>query len=414
MKTCVGLLCIMTWLRCTILMAGAQAGFTASPSNTSFLTASKNTLAADINAKALWDGRKEVEFHAATLPRMVKAADAHFLIDKEYVLGITRNGESRAYPTRFVSWHHIVNDKIGVQENGEPSYVTLTYCIVCNSGICFDTPRFHDKPLLFDFYGLYNGVMTLYDKNTESVWLQVSGRAVKGPLCETKLKSTPLLDTTWGEWKKLHPNSLVMAPDPHLTSDYESKGSVMVRGYTEFPTDYFRPTLTHRDIRLPMFESVLAVNVPAVEPRTEPTLVTDSGNTPSVLHRAYPMKTFHKKTGVVNEILGTTPVAVLFRADTETMNAVSPIVAGQKLTLEARKCADGTLAFFDRETGTRWNIEGRAEAGPLKGRELPRIDSHMSQWYGWVAYFPDTSIYGLSGLPVPALHRASSLKIGKR
>jgi len=414
MKTWAGLLCIMIGLSRTIMMASAQTGFITSPSNASFATASKNTLAADINAKALWDGRKEVEFHAATLPRMVKAADARFLIDKEYVLGITRNGESRAYPTRFVSWHHIVNDKIGVQANGEPAYVTLTYCIVCNSGICFDTPLVHDKPLLFDFYGLYNGVMTLYDKNTGSVWLQVSGRAVKGPLCEMKLKSPPLLDTTWGEWKKLHPNTLVMAPDPHLTSSYESKGSVMVRGYSEFPTDYFRPTLTHRDIRLPMFESVLAVNLPAVEPQTELTLAGDSANPLPVLHRAYPMKTFHKKTGVVNDLLGTTPVAVLFRADTETMNAVSPMVAGRRLTLEARKCANGKVAFFDRETGTRWNIEGRGEAGPLVGKELPRIDSHMSQWYGWVAYFPDTSIYGQSGLPVPALHRTSSLKIGKR
>src|SRR5438270_114821 len=43
--------------------------------------------APDIKASALWDGRKEVEFHSLNSPRMVKASDAHFLIDDEYVLG---------------------------------------------------------------------------------------------------------------------------------------------------------------------------------------------------------------------------------------------------------------------------------------------------------------------------------------
>jgi hypothetical protein len=58
---------------------------------------------------------------------------------------------------------------------------------------------------MLDFYGLYNGVVTIHDRDTESVWLQVSGQAVKGPLTGKKLQTLPLLDTTWGQWKKLHP-----------------------------------------------------------------------------------------------------------------------------------------------------------------------------------------------------------------
>ena len=30
----------------------------------------------------------------------------------------------------------------------------------------------------------------------------------------------------------------------------------------------------------------------------------------------------------------------------------------------------------------------------IPGEELPHVDSHMSQWYGWVSYFPETGIYG--------------------
>jgi hypothetical protein len=50
---------------------------------------------------ALWDGRKIVPFRALDNPPMVAAAGAGFLGDEDYVLGVTLNGESRAYPTRL-------------------------------------------------------------------------------------------------------------------------------------------------------------------------------------------------------------------------------------------------------------------------------------------------------------------------
>src|SRR5690242_3003153 len=96
----------------SLLIAGAAAA-SAAGGNPAAKKSPRPLLAADIKPQALWDGRKEVEFHAADFPKMVKAADAKFMIDDEYVLGVTGNGESRAYPTRFVSWHHIINDKIG-------------------------------------------------------------------------------------------------------------------------------------------------------------------------------------------------------------------------------------------------------------------------------------------------------------
>jgi hypothetical protein len=377
---------VATWLACMLVFTSAVM---VAPimAQTQGNESGKPAIAPDINRTALWDGRKAVDFHSINLPKMVRAADAHFLIDDEYILGITEHGESRAYPTRFASWHHIINDKIGKMEYGGPSFVTVTYCIVCNSGMRFDTPLIKDQPLTFDFYGLYNGVMTMYDTNTKSVWLQVSGRAVKGPLLDTTLKFGALLDTTWGQWKRLHPDTLVMAPDPRFKDCYEPKGSVMVRGYDKFPAAYFGKTVTHRDTRLPMFESVLAVTLPTTDD-AQPV-----GNTHS-LYRAYPVKAFKGKTSVVNDTMGATPVAVFFMADTETITAVNRVVAGQTLTLEARKTPQGKPAFYDKETGSRWNLEGKAVAGPLAGEEMPRIDSHMSQWYGWVSYFPQTTIYG--------------------
>jgi hypothetical protein len=342
-----------------------------------------NTAAApiksDVNLDALWDGRQMMPFRAIDNPKMVAAAQAgEFLGDEEYVLGISVNGESRAYPTRFAWFHHAINDNVGKADKGGTAPVAITYCSVCNTGLAF-SPIIEGKTLMLDFYGLYNGVVTIHDRDTESVWLQVSGRAVKGPLTGKKLKTLPLLDTTWGQWKKLHPDTLVMSPDNPFKKYYRPKGVAEPRGYTKFPNPQFARTLTRNDERLPQFDKVLAVTLPL--PKED------------ALRRAYPIKALEKVNGVINDAIGNTPVAAFLDLPTTTAYAATRVLDGKTLTFEARKQPDGQFAIYDKETGSRWNIVGIAEAGPLKGKSLTRLDNHLSQWYGWAAFFPDTTIY---------------------
>jgi hypothetical protein len=347
-------------------------------------------VAPGIDPKALWDGRKLTPFKSLDFPKMVSAGQADFLDDADYVLGITINGESRAYPTRFVWFHHVVNDK--VSKAGAETFFAVSYCSVCNTGIAFD-PMVNGKPVRFDFFGLYNGVVTLCERETESVLLQVTGEFVRGPLLGTQLKMLPILDTTWGKWKALHPDTAVMSPDPRFQKGYRAKGDPEPRGYDRFPAPFFKPTVTRSDKRLPPFDKVLAVSV----------LVAEKDGKPAApLHRAYPIKALQESLGVVNDTLGNTPLAVLFDPKTTTAVAVSRFLDGKTLTLEARKQGDGTTAFYDKETGTRWSIEGVAEDGPLKGKRLEPVNNHLSQWYGWVAYYPETTIYGRTDPPQPA------------
>ena len=58
------------------------------------------------------------------------------------------------------------------------------------------------------------GNLIMYDKGTDTRWLQMNGEALKGAL---KGKSLKALDTdqvqkaiSFGEWKKLHPDSKVL------------------------------------------------------------------------------------------------------------------------------------------------------------------------------------------------------------
>lgn len=46
-------------------------------------------------------------------PKYVKVDDADFMRDDDLVLGVYLNGVARAYPTRILSWHELVNDRFG-------------------------------------------------------------------------------------------------------------------------------------------------------------------------------------------------------------------------------------------------------------------------------------------------------------
>jgi hypothetical protein len=351
----------------------------------------KDATTPDFDPKGLWDGRKIVPFHALDDPKMVKTADADFVEDGDYVLGLTVNGESRAYPTRYVWFHHVVNDKVG--KEGQEIPFAVTYCSVCNTGVAFDT-TLDGKPIKLDFFGLYNGVACYCDRETESVFLQINATFAKGPLAGKTLKTRPLLDTTWGQWKALHPDTFVMSPDTAYARFYHPKGDQEARGYSRFPRSYFTMSMTRGDKRLPAFDKVLAVSLPAPEAK--------AGEKPGLpLHRAYPIKDLEASSGVLSDTLGATPLAIFFDPATVSAVAVSRVLDGKTLTFEARKGTDGKTSFYDKETGTRWSLEGIGEDGPQKGKALERLDSHLSQWYGWVAYFPDTSIYGRDDAPQP-------------
>lgn len=54
-------------------------------------------------------------------PKTVPAAEAGFLAGDDFVLGLEAGGEARAYPIRFIAFHHVVNDLLG----GRP--ITVTY-----------------------------------------------------------------------------------------------------------------------------------------------------------------------------------------------------------------------------------------------------------------------------------------------
>ena len=79
------------------------------------------------------------------------------------------------------------------------------------------------RELTFGVSGLlYKSNLLMYDRQTESLWLQVKREAVTGPLTGTRLKKLPSTVTTWEKWRKRYPETEVMSLDTGHLRDYEN------------------------------------------------------------------------------------------------------------------------------------------------------------------------------------------------
>ena len=66
-----------------------------------------------------------------------------------------------------------------------------------------------------------------------------------------------------------------------------------------------------------------------------------------------------------------------------------PHLDGEKLTFQRK---DGE--FVDDQTGSTWNLFGRATSGRLTGKELTPIVHRGSQlWFSWAVFKPDTIVF---------------------
>lgn len=145
---------------------------------------------------------------------LVSAAD-NKVDSQRLVLGITNNGEAKAYPIRFLGYHHQVQDTIG----GKP--VIVTYCTVCRTGRVFE-PVVNGKPEKFRLVGMDHFNAMFEDNTTKSWWRQVNGEAIAGKLKGQQLPEFFSTQTSLAKWLELNPASLIMQADSSFIKSYDT------------------------------------------------------------------------------------------------------------------------------------------------------------------------------------------------
>jgi hypothetical protein len=83
-------------------------------------------------------------------------------------------------------------------------------------------PNVNGKPMTLGVSGmLWRDALIMYDRSTQSLWSQINGTAVAGPMKGRRLNELPSELTTWGEWKRRHPDTLVLSKPPLSGSPYD-------------------------------------------------------------------------------------------------------------------------------------------------------------------------------------------------
>ena len=190
---------------------------------------------------------------AIDAPVFIPAAKAGFLAPGDRVLGMEINGIAKAYPIGIMNWHEIVNDRFGQKP------VVVTFCPLCGTGVAFDS-RSEKGERTFGVSGLlYNSDVLLYDRQTESLWSQIMGQAVSGPEKGALLTRLPLSHTSWQNWRRSHPNTLVLSRQTGTLRDYDRNPYA---GYESSRSVYF--DVTHWDTRLHPKEQVLGLEAAGI------------------------------------------------------------------------------------------------------------------------------------------------------
>jgi len=205
------------------------------------------------------------------------------------------------------------------------------------------------------------------DRQTGSVWTHYDGSVLSGPLLDSgaKLTIAPLFLTSWEEWQTLHPDTLVLDWYPEHAASYERMASRFGRAGLG---SQFQESLLNFDERLPINELVLGVNVTNV-------------------YRAYPLSD-SPSLSVIEDSLNGVPIVIFMDGENQSALAYRAQVDGER-----RRFSIANEQIVD-DTGTVWEVDGRATQGPLAGTVLEFVTSFITEWYGWAAYHPETSIYG--------------------
>ncbi len=302
---------------------------------------------------------------ALTNPEIGPAREA-FLASEDRVLGMVVNGEARAYPFEVLWWHEIINDTLG----GEP--ILVSYCPLTGSGIAFD-PHVKGQLRNFGVSGLlFENNLILFDRETESLWNQMLLGSQCGVDRGAALTRLPIVETTWGHWQQLHPNTTYATRDTGFFREY---GVYPYGNYDDpnnasltFPSSQFSPLRPPKELMLGVHRNGEAVAYSFG-------ILRDLGD---VL--------------AINDQVGDLPLLVTWVGAEETAVAFDRHVNGQTLTFSVAN--DAAPTFVDAETGTTWNVKGTAIAGPLAGSQLAQYnDAFVVFWFAWSIYYPNTRLF---------------------
>ena len=292
-------------------------------------------------------------------PKFVSVQDASkFLQGADLVIGVSINGDTRAFPLQILVWHEIVNGVVG----GTP--VAITYCPLCFTSQVF-ARDVDGQVVQFGTSGkLYNSNLVMYDRTSESLWSQAMGEGIVGKYSGKNLEKIPFEVVYWDNWEKRHPDSKVLSIDTGFGRPY---GTDPYGDYYTSPQILF--PVSHSDDRLKVKEVVIGLGHEGV-------------------FKAYKLQDIEDKKVINDEVSG--QAIALFSPNSFSAIVYERVVRNQILDFKYDSAAG---KITDAQTGSEWNFEGKAIKGEMEGESLSRIPFDEGFWFSWAAFHPRAELY---------------------
>ena len=300
---------------------------------------------------------------AIQTPEFVAAAEATFLQDDDILLGVVSGNVAKAYAAADLAQHGAVADTV------PDGPISVTWCGVCNTGLVFRADV-KGRRLHFQYDRMVGANEVQKDFETGSSWQQATGESIDGPLKGTRLQLYPAVRTTWKEWRRRFPTTLVLRPLPGYAERMPTL-STRIKNATRVADATAPKGAFTSDDRLPARETIAGIQIgdEAV---------------------AFPFSAL-RIARVVNERVGDAPILVVHQPSSDTTTAFESRAKGRVLTFQAAN--DEASSLVDLETHSTWNAYGLSIDGPLKGTQLKQMMLVPQFWFAWSQFRPKTRVF---------------------
>jgi hypothetical protein len=267
--------------------------------------------------------------------------------DSSILVVIERDGKAKAYPIRYISYHHQVRDSIGKIP------IMVTYCNVCRTGRIF-SPFIDGKLENFRLVGMDHFNAMFEDETTGSWWQQATGEAIVGPSTGKSLVELESEQMTAATFFSLYPKGLIMKADEAFLSKYDSLG--------KFEKGKSISKLTMTDsVSWNEKSWVIGISLNGIS-------------------KAYDWNDL-KKEIIIHDAVGNQPIVLVLAEDKQSFATF------KRTRLQYFQIKNDTLYSGE----SKYNLAGKPSHSETP--DLEKINAYQEFWHSWRTFHPKTEVF---------------------
>lgn len=288
-------------------------------------------------------------FPLAENPTMSSVTNVAGLNDASEVAVISFNNKVNIYPLAFVHPFETVNDTLN------NNFFTVSYCPITQSTITINRDNLGQK-LVFRASGiLYKENLVMHDNNSNSFWSQMLLTKIKGTSQKDVLSIIPMIETSWKTAKEYFPNALVFTNNSIFTnkSIISSKNNISSKSSENINND----------------EKIFGF-IDNINPKNSKVFI-------------YRYSQFNDGIKLISSGITTNKIVV----GSSELKFITAFINENNSSFNPVQ-NEFPIIMVDN-FGNKWNVFGKAESGPDKGKVLKPAIGFVASWWAWKSFYTD-------------------------